>query len=76
MGLAAAIMLYALVGFFTGKVAPGWTSLALIMVFFGVGQLGCLAIIGAYLGRTYMQVKGRPLFLIDEVVGSPRNPTA
>ncbi len=71
MGLAAAIVLYALIGFFTGQVAPGWTSLALIMVFFGVGQLGCLAIIGAYLGRTYMQVKGRPLFLIDEVVGSP-----
>ncbi len=71
MALAAAIVLYALIGFFTGQVAPGWTSLALIMVFFGVGQLGCLAIIGAYLGRTYMQVKGRPLFLIDEVVGSP-----
>ena len=71
MGLAAAIVLYALIGFFTGQVAPGWTSLALIIVFFGVGQLGCLAIIGAYLGRTYMQVKGRPLFLIDELVGRP-----
>jgi hypothetical protein len=23
---------------------------------------------GAYLGRTYMQVKGRPLYLIDEIV--------
>ncbi len=70
MVLGMAIVLYALIGFFTGKVAPGWTSLALIMVFFGVGQLGCLAIIGAYLGRTYMQVKGRPLFMIDEVVAS------
>ena len=38
------------------------------MVFFGVGQLGCMAIIGAYLGRTYMQVKGRPLCMIDEIV--------
>ncbi len=74
MALACAILLYALVGFFTGKTAPGWTSLALIMVFFGVGQLGCLAIIGAYLGRTYMQVKGRPLYLIDEIVASPAEP--
>ncbi len=71
MVLAAAIVIYALVGFFVGHAAPGWTSLALIMAFFGVGQLGCLAIMGAYLGRIYMQVKGRPLFLIDQVVSSP-----
>jgi dolichol-phosphate mannosyltransferase len=45
------------------------------MAFFGVGQLGCLAIMGAYLGRIYMQVKGRPLFLIDEVVANPAAPT-
>jgi dolichol-phosphate mannosyltransferase len=75
MALAAAIVLYALVGFFVGHAAPGWTSLALIMAFFGVGQLGCLAIMGAYLGRIYMQVKGRPLFLIDEVVANPAAPT-
>jgi dolichol-phosphate mannosyltransferase len=71
MVLAIAIVAYALVGFFVGHAAPGWTSLALIMAFFGVGQLGCLAIMGAYLGRIYMQVKGRPLFLIDQVVSSP-----
>ncbi len=75
MALAAAIVVYALVGFFVGHVAPGWTSLALIMAFFGVGQLGCLAIMGAYLGRIYMQVKGRPLFLIDEVVATPAAPS-
>ncbi|WP_372781590.1 glycosyltransferase family 2 protein [Phenylobacterium sp.] len=65
--IAAGILIYALIGFFTGSVQPGWTSLALIMVFFGISQLGCLAIIGAYVGRTYMQLKGRPLFLIDEI---------
>jgi dolichol-phosphate mannosyltransferase len=42
----------------------------LITVFFGIGQLGCLAIIGAYLGRIYMQVKGRPLYVVDEVIAS------
>jgi dolichol-phosphate mannosyltransferase len=74
MLIAGAIMLYALVSFFQGNVARGWTSLALITVFFGIGQFGCLAIMGAYLGRTYMQVKGRPLYLIDEVVASPPTP--
>ena len=72
MGLAALIVLYALVGVFTGHSEKGWASLALIQVFFGVGQLGCLAIIGAYLGRIYTQVKGRPLFMVDEVIrGAP-----
>ena len=66
--IGAAIFLYAFLGFLFGRVAPGWTSLALISVFFGVSQLGCLAIMGAYLGRTYMQVKGRPLYLVDEIV--------
>jgi dolichol-phosphate mannosyltransferase len=70
MLIAAAIMLYALVAFLQGNVARGWTSLALITVFFGIGQLGCLAIMGAYLGRIYMQVKGRPLYLVNEVVAS------
>jgi dolichol-phosphate mannosyltransferase len=67
--IGVAIFLYAFIGYFLGRAAPGWTSLALISVFFGVGQLGCLAIVGAYLGRVYMQVKGRPLYLIDEIVG-------
>lgn len=75
MLIAGAIMLYALVAFMQGNVARGWTSLALITVFFGIGQLGCIAIIGAYLGRIYMQVKGRPLYLVNEVVASEPPPT-
>jgi dolichol-phosphate mannosyltransferase len=70
MAIAAAIVIYALVAFMQGNVARGWTSLALITVFFGISQLGCLAIMGAYLGRIYMQVKGRPLYLVNEVVAS------
>ena len=67
-------MLYALYGFFMGHAQKGWASLALIQVFFGVGQLGCLAIMGAYVGRIYTQVKGRPLFMVDEVTRGGREP--
>jgi dolichol-phosphate mannosyltransferase len=70
-GLGGIIAVYALVGFVTGRTETGWTSQALITVFFGVGQLACLAIFGAYLGRMYTQLKGRPLFLIDEITASP-----
>ncbi len=73
MAMAAPIIVYALYGAFMGHSQKGWASLALIQVFFGVGQLGCLAIIGAYLGRIYTQVKGRPLFMVDEVIrGAPQ----
>ena len=74
IAIAAGILIYALVGFFTGRAEPGWTSLALIMVFFGISQLGCLAIVGAYVGRTYMQLKGRPLFLVDEIATQAPRP--
>ena len=63
-----AIVAYALTAFFLGRIVPGWTSLAIITVFFGVGQFGCLAVFGVYLGRIYMEAKGRPLFVIDDVI--------
>jgi len=70
MLIGAGVVLYALTGYALGNVAPGWTSQALITVFFGVAQLGCLAIMGSYLGRTYMQVKARPIYMIDEITSS------
>ena len=78
MLIGVAVVLYALTGYVLGTVAPGWTSQALITVFFGVAQLGCMAVIGSYLGRTYMQVKSRPLYMIDEISSTPvsRHPNA
>jgi dolichol-phosphate mannosyltransferase len=69
--IGVAVLVIALIAYFLGRVIPGWTSLALMTVFFGTGQFFCLGILGAYLGRTYMEVKQRPLFLIDEIAVSP-----
>jgi dolichol-phosphate mannosyltransferase len=68
---AFALAIYALVSFVLGKTTPGWTSLALIVVFFSTAQLICLTIFGEYLGRIYMQGKHRPLYLVDEIVTQP-----
>ena len=70
VAIGLAIVIYILVGYFLGHSMRGWSSLALITVFFGVGQFFCIAIIGAYLGRTFVQVKGRPLYLVDEIIWS------
>jgi dolichol-phosphate mannosyltransferase len=75
LGAVAAFFLavYVLAGFIAGHAAQGWTSLALIMIFFATVQLACLGILGAYVGRIFLQVKGRPLYLVDEVVASERD---
>ena len=67
---AFALAVYVIAGFLTGRAAPGWTSLAMIMIFFSTTQLACLGILGAYVGRIFQQVKGRPLYLVDEIVAS------
>ena len=68
VGVAFALAVYAVVGFITGRATPGWTSLALIIVFFSTAQLICMSIFGEYLGRVYMQGKSRPLYLVDKIV--------
>lgn len=73
MVVAAGLMIYTLIGFITGHATPGWTSLGLMITFFSVGQLFCLAIIGSYLGRVFMQVKGRPLYFVDQIVSANTN---
>ena len=69
--IAFALLVYVLVGFITGHVARGWTSLAMMLVFFGVGQFLCLAVMGSYIGRIFLEVKARPLYFVDDVVRSP-----
>jgi hypothetical protein len=38
---------------------------------FGTVQLCGLSLIAEYIGRTYLQTLGRPLFLVDQVVSRP-----
>lgn len=66
--IALGLSVYVLWSFFKHEVVQGWASLALIVIFFSTAQLLSLAIIGEYVGRTFFQVKSRPLFMIDEVL--------
>ena len=49
-----------------GDPVAGWPSLACIVLFVGGLQLFCLGIIGQYLAKTYLEAKGRPLYLVRE----------
>jgi dolichol-phosphate mannosyltransferase len=61
---------YTLFSWAVGAVLPGWTSLATIMLLLGSVQLLMLGIFGEYLGRMYMEAKGRPLYIVSEVEAS------
>lgn len=50
--------------------APGWTSIALIVLTTSSVQLFSLAVISEYVGRIYMDSKQRPLFIVDEIASS------
>jgi dolichol-phosphate mannosyltransferase len=69
--LAFLIAIYTIVSWVAFNAVPGWASLLLTMLIFSCAQLFGLAIIGEYVGRTYMQTKNRPLFIIREVATRP-----
>ncbi len=60
---------YSIVGWLLHENLPGWTSIMAALGLLGGMQFLMLGIIGAYLGRLYDQNKGRPLFMIRDIVG-------
>lgn len=49
-----------------GDPVDGWPSLVCIMFFLSGIQLFCTGIIGAYLSKTYTEVKKRPIYIVKE----------
>ena len=54
-----------------GATPPGFTALIAAIVFLAGVQLVFLGLLGEYLGRTFEQVKGRAVYVVERVVGSP-----
>ena len=60
--------------FYWRLVAPdspltGFATILIAIFFLGAVQLVSIGILGEYIGRIYEEVKGRPLYVLSEVVG-------
>jgi hypothetical protein len=49
----------------------GWPSLIVSLFFLGGAQLLTLGIIGEYLGKVFIEVKRRPLYVVMDEEGAP-----
>ena len=49
-----------------GDPTSGWPSMICIIVFLGGVQLFCIGVVGQYLAKTYLETKGRPIYIARE----------
>jgi hypothetical protein len=48
---------------------PGWTSMIFAITFLGGVQLLTIGVMGEYVSRIHDEVRGRPLYLVQDTVG-------
>ncbi|MGV8950335.1 MAG: glycosyltransferase family 2 protein [Cypionkella sp.] len=66
LGFSGLMMLYVLHSLIVYQTAPGWASVVLAISLFSGVQLLTLGILGEYIGRLYVEAKGRPLYFVAE----------
>ena len=67
--LSIILILYALISRITGHVVAGWASSFIGTTLIGGIQLISLGVIGEYVGKIYMETKGRPRYIVEERKG-------
>jgi dolichol-phosphate mannosyltransferase len=64
LGLAS----YALVGKLSGEMSSGVPSILIAIAFFSGLNIASIGVVALYISRIYDQVKGRPRYIISEVI--------
>lgn len=82
VGLAVSLLSFLYASFLifrtliVGVDLPGYASLMVVILFLGGIQLISLGVIGEYLGRVFIEVKQRPVYLVDQVYQFDRGDAA
>ena len=59
-------VVWTFIAYFLDMTVAGWASTICIVCFMGGLQLVCLGVIGEYIGKIYLETKGRPRYIISE----------
>lgn len=69
--VSIAILIYSIVRHFMGATVSGWSSLMVSVWALGGLQLLAIGVIGEYIGKIYLETKGRPRFAVQDVLDDP-----
>ncbi len=69
--LSIALGVQALLSWLMGIAVSGWTSLTMVILFFGSANLMAVGIVGVYVSRVFDEVKERPVYLLRHKCGIP-----
>jgi glycosyltransferase involved in cell wall biosynthesis len=61
-----------IVGKLNDSVVPGWSSLAIALVFFSGVQLFSIGVLSLYVAKVYTILQGRPKYFMQEIPVEPR----
>ncbi len=75
-GLAFLYLLSVPFQYLLGITVPGFSTIMVALLFLGGAQLICIGILGEYVGRIFNEVRGRPLYIVDEVTGAESAPAS
>ena len=68
---ALALLLQAMYSWATGVAVSGWTSMTVVVLFFGSANLLGIGVLGAYLAQLFDEIKARPEYLIGQKLDAP-----
>lgn len=63
-------VIWAIVTYLLGENVSGWASTVCIVCFIGGVQLISLGVLGEYIGKIYLETKGRPRYIISDRTGN------
>ena len=66
--ISLGMLIKSFVDYFNGNVVPGWASIMVSIWVLGGLQIFAIGIIGEYIGKTYLETKKRPKYVIESVI--------
>lgn len=73
--ISLAMLLYVLIRHFAGFTVQGWSSIFISVWALGGLQLLAIGVIGEYIGKVYLETKGRPRFLVEDYINDAEENT-